>query len=103
MARLTKADVLHVAKLAKLDLSKSEVEKYLKQLSKIVDYISELTEVDTSNVEPTSQTTHLENVLREDLVKPEDCLSQEEAISGTEKTYNAYFVVPGILKEKKDK
>jgi len=103
MAKITKNDVLHVAKLAKLELYEAEVEKYLKQLSKVVDYIGELSDVDTSNVEPTSQTTGLENVLREDLVKPEDCLSQEEALSGTDKIHNGYFVVEGVLPEKSDK
>lgn len=103
MAKLTRDDVLHVSKLAKLNLSEEEIKKYLKQLSKIVDYIGQLEEVNTSDVEPTSQTTGLTNVYRTDEIKEEDCLSQEEALSGTKKTHNGYFVVPGILEEKTDK
>jgi len=83
MGSLSKDEVLHVAKLAKLDLTSEEVTKFQKQLSKIVDYISQLSEVDTSNLEPTSQTTGLENVFRSDELKQEG-LTQEEALSGTE-------------------
>jgi aspartyl-tRNA(Asn)/glutamyl-tRNA(Gln) amidotransferase subunit C len=103
MTKLSKADVLHVAKLAKLDLTETEVDKYSKQLSSIVDYISELSEVDTENTEPTSQTTGLENVYREDLVKSDNTLTQDQATSGSDKTHNGYFKVPAILSERTDK
>jgi aspartyl-tRNA(Asn)/glutamyl-tRNA(Gln) amidotransferase subunit C len=103
MAKLTKSDILHVAKLAKLDISESEVEKFLKQLSSIVDYIGALSEVDTDGVEPTSQTTGLTDVTRSDEVKSDQILTQEEAISGTDKFYNGYFKVDAILKERSDK
>ena len=68
MSKLTTKDVLHVAKLAKIEITGKEVEKYAEQLSKVVDYFSKLSEVDTNNIEPTSQTTGLENVTRTDLV-----------------------------------
>lgn len=103
MSKLSKADVLHVAKLAKLDLSDSEVEKFQGQLSKVIDQIGELSEVDTKNVEPTSQTTGLENVYRIDEVKTENCLSQDEVLSGTDKIHNGYFKVGAILSERSDK
>ncbi len=96
MARLTKKDVLHVANLAKLTLTPKEITKFQEQLSKIVDYISQLSEVDTLNLESTSQTTGLENVFRSDEVKPES-FSQDEALAGTDKTHNGYFVVDAIL------
>lgn len=103
MGKLTKHDVLHVAKLAKLEISDKDVDKYLKQLSSIVDHISELSEVGTSNVEATSQTTGLENVFRGDDIKSEQILTQDEALSGTEKVYNGYFKVKAILSERTDK
>ncbi len=87
---------MHVAKLAKLTLTPNEITKFQEQLSKIVNYISQLSEVDTSNLEPTSQTAGLENVLRTDEVKSNG-LSQEESLSGTDKTYNGYFVVDAVL------
>ncbi len=96
MRSLSRDDILHVAKLAKLTLTPKEITKFQEQLSKIVNYISQLSEVDTSNYEPTSQTTGLENVSRSDEVKP-DTFSQEDALSGTEKTHNGYFVVDAVL------
>ncbi len=103
MANLAKSDIEHVGKLAKLPLTSKEIEKFKSQLSEVVNYISQLNEVDTGNTEPTSQTTGLTNVKRTDEVKTEGCLSQEEALSGTDKVHNGYFVVPGILEEKTDK
>ena len=93
MAQLKKEEVLHVAKLAKLDLSEAEIEKFTPQHSKIIDYIGELSEVDTNGVEPTSQTTGLENVFRDDEVH-ESSLDQTSALSGTDNTYNGFFKVP---------
>ena len=103
MAALTKSDILHIAKLAKLEITDAETEKYIKQLSIVIDYFSELNEVDTEITEPTSQTTGLENVFRQDEVKEENCLSQDEAVSGTDKLYNGYFKVKAILTERTDK
>lgn len=103
MTKLTKAGVLHVAKLAKLNLTEKEVERYSMQLSSVVDFISELSEVDTKDTEPTSQTTGLENIFREDMVKPENTLTQDQAISGTDETHNGYFKVGAILSERTDK
>ena len=93
---LTKKDVEHVAKLSQLKLTSAETTKFQKQLSKVIDYVDELSEVDTSGVEPTSQTTGLTNVLREDKLDPKQGLTVEEALSGTEKSHNNYFVVPYV-------
>lgn len=103
MPKLKKSDIEHVSRLAKLTLSQDELQKYTTELSKVVDYISQLNEVDTETVAPTSQTTGLENVKRDDEVKTENCLTQEQALSGTDKIHNGYFVVPGILEERTDK
>lgn len=103
MAKLTKDEVLHVAKLAQLKLSDSEVKKFLPQLSSVVDFIGQLNEVDTKGVEPTAQVTGLTNVFREDLVDPSNILSNEAALGGTDKTHNGYFKVGAILSERSDK
>jgi aspartyl-tRNA(Asn)/glutamyl-tRNA(Gln) amidotransferase subunit C len=103
MTKLTKADVLHVAKLAKLSLTDAEIIKYTSQLSTVVDYFSELSNVDTTNIEPTSQTTGLTNVYREDIVTSNQSLTQNEALSGTDKIYNGFFKVPAILEGRTDK
>ncbi len=103
MAKLSLSDVKHVADLAKLDLTEAELKKFLRQLSSIVDYISELSEVDTKNVEPTSQTTGLEDVYREDVINPATTLSQDEALGGTDSYHNGYFKVKAILSGRTDK
>lgn len=103
MSNLTKKDVEHVARLAKLSISNKELEKYLKQLDEVINYIGELNEVDTESTEPTSQTTGLENVTRADELSPQQSLSNQEALAGTEKIHNGYFKVEAILTERTDK
>lgn len=88
-------NVSHVAKLANLSLTAEETKKFEKQLSDVLQYIDKLNEVDTTNVEPTSQVTGLENVLREDIASPS--LSQKEALSNTKAQENGFFQVSGIL------
>jgi len=100
MTKLTKKEVLHVAKLSNLQLTDKEISKFLPQLSKIVEFIGNLNEVDTKNIEPTTQTTGLTNVTREDKVVSENMLTQEEALSGTSNTYNGLFKVPAVLSER---
>lgn len=90
-----KFDITHVAKLANLPLSDEEKKKFEKQLEETIEYIKSLNEVSTTGVEPTSQVTGLENVTREDTVKPS--LSQEEALSNAKSTHNGFFKVKGIL------
>lgn len=67
--QLTKKQVEHIAKLARLDLSEAEIAKFQTQLSGILDYVEQLNEVNTDNVEPTAQVTGLTNVKREDKVE----------------------------------
>ena len=92
-----KIDVGHVAKLANLPLNPQEEKKFEKQLSEILSYIERLKEVDTRNVEPTSQVTGLENVTREDETSPS--LTQEEALSNSKSNHNGLFKVKAILGE----
>ncbi|OGM13600.1 hypothetical protein A3A76_03215 [Candidatus Woesebacteria bacterium RIFCSPLOWO2_01_FULL_39_23] len=98
MTILSGSDVKHIATLASLKLKKGEPEKFWTQLTKVIDYFEELKEVETNITEPTSQTTGLQNVTRDDNVQ--SCLSQQDALSSSDKTYNNYFVVPIVLEEK---
>lgn len=101
MATVTKKDVKHIADLSNLVLTDEETQKFTPQLDKIIEFVSTLNEVDTSNIEPTSQTTGLTNVLREDTVKSDNSLSQDEALSNTE-GHNGFFKVRAILKNRTD-
>ena len=66
---LTKEEVLHIAKLARLELKAEEVEKFRTQLSEILEYVGQLSKVDTTGIEPIAQITGLQNVTREDRVE----------------------------------
>ncbi len=72
MTSLSRDDVRHIAKLCRLSLSDAEVTKYSKELTSILAFVEKLTEVDTTNVEPTPQATGLSNVFREDRLTQED-------------------------------
>lgn len=93
--KLTQAKVKHIAKLADLRLSPSEIKAFSKQLSEVLSYVDKLQELYTTKVEPTSQVTGLKNVFREDVV--EQSLTQEEALSNAKKAYKGYFVTKGIF------
>jgi aspartyl-tRNA(Asn)/glutamyl-tRNA(Gln) amidotransferase subunit C len=90
-------EVLHLAKLSKLNVSDAEISHFALQLTPIVDYFHELDEVDTTHILETSQTTGLADVLRTDEVNTTSVLTQESALSQAPKSHNGYFVVPAIL------
>lgn len=69
---ITPAQILHIAKLARLRLSEGEVEKYAKDLGSILAYVDILKNVDTTGVEPTAQITDGTNILRSDVLCPSD-------------------------------
>ena len=87
--KVSKKQVEHIAQLANLKLSKSEIVKFQEHLSEILNYVNLLNEANVSKVEPTSQVTGLKNVFREDVVEPS--LTQEEALSNAPDSYKGYF------------
>lgn len=93
--KITKKDVEHVAKLARLRLTEEEKEKFGKQLSDILEYVEKLNELDTARVEPISHVVPLKNVMREDDVKPS--LPVEEALANAPAREGKYFKVPKII------
>lgn len=68
MTKLSRDDVLKLAKLARLELSDEEVGAFRKELSDILRYVEQLQEADVEGLEPTTQVTGLKNVMREDQV-----------------------------------
>lgn len=72
MSTLTQDQVRHIAKLARLELSDAEVQKFATQLTSILGYVDMLGEVDTKNVAVASQPTGLMNSFREDVVRPSE-------------------------------
>lgn len=73
---LSKDEVKHIAKLARLKLSDEEISQYAAQLSGVLEYVEILNELDVSGVEPTYQVTGLANVMREDEVRSCDSPQQ---------------------------
>ncbi|MCX6745626.1 MAG: Asp-tRNA(Asn)/Glu-tRNA(Gln) amidotransferase subunit GatC [Candidatus Parcubacteria bacterium] len=82
--KLNKLEVEKIAKLSRLDLTTKEKELYASQLSKVLDYVEKLNEVDTENVEITAQVTGLENVYRND--KIEQCDFQKDLVKQAAET-----------------
>ena len=91
MSKIDRHTVEHVAKLSRLALNEDELQLFEAQLSRILDYIDKLKELDTGNVEPLSHPLGLKNVFREDKVKPS--APREQALSNApDKTEEAYKV-----------
>ena len=95
MASLTRADVEHVAYLARLGLTEEELARLEGQLNHILDQYAKLAELDTDAIPPTAQTIELENILREDVVTPS--LPHEAALANAPERDGDFFVVPAIL------
>ncbi|MFA7286158.1 MAG: Asp-tRNA(Asn)/Glu-tRNA(Gln) amidotransferase subunit GatC [Patescibacteria group bacterium] len=74
---LTKEDVIHIATLARLDLSEAEIDSIQGELSKIIAYIDELQEVVVTGVEETAQVTGLTNRLAADVASPSDTATRQ--------------------------
>lgn len=90
-----KMDIEKVARLARLELSEEEREAFGRQLGKILEYMEQLNQVDTSGVEPTSHTTPVFNVFREDEIRPSS--SQEEVLGIAPEEEEGHFRVPRII------
>ena len=91
---ITIKDVEHVAKLARLELTDAEKELYTKQLGDVLQYVNQMNEVDTSNIEPMSQVVDFVNVMREDKVVYEQ--TKEELMKNAPEQENGFFKVPKI-------
>jgi aspartyl-tRNA(Asn)/glutamyl-tRNA(Gln) amidotransferase subunit C len=89
---IDREQVLHVARLARLRLSDEEVEAMTGELSKVLDHIEKISELDLEGVEPTSHVVELENVLREDVPRPS--LPREKALEQAPDSDGSGFRVP---------
>ncbi len=95
--RITRAEVEHVARLARLELSEAEQATLTAQLDAILGYIAKLNELDTASVEPTSHVIPMVNVFREDEVRPS--LPRDEAMANAPDRVEEFFRVPRIIEE----
>jgi aspartyl-tRNA(Asn)/glutamyl-tRNA(Gln) amidotransferase subunit C len=89
---IDREQVLHVAKLSRLRLNDTELERMAAELPKILEHIERMSELDLEGVEPTSHVVALQNVLRPD--EPRPSLPRERALEGAPEVAGGGFSVP---------
>jgi len=97
MTGITRGEVAHLARLARLDLTDVELDHYASQLDVILQSVARVGEVATADVPATSHPIPLENVFREDHIRP--CLDREEVLAAAPAHEDDRFRVPRILDE----
>lgn len=93
--KITKKEVIHVAKLARLDLDEALIEKFAGQIGTILEYVDTLNRVDTEGVMPTSHAISLTNAFREDEEK--DNLDRDAVLANAPQKEEGNFVVPKVI------
>jgi aspartyl-tRNA(Asn)/glutamyl-tRNA(Gln) amidotransferase subunit C len=92
---ITRAEVAHVARLARLGLSEDEMDRLASELDHILDAMQALRQLDTSAIPPTAQVIPLKNVMREDVPRPS--WPVEEILQNAPATRDGQFLVPPVL------
>lgn len=90
-------EVKKVANLARLQLTLEEEQEFTTQLNSILDYVEQLSELDTDKVTPTSRAINLNNIMRSDELEP--FANREEILACAPETDGEFFKVPKILSE----
>ena len=94
---LTREEVLHVARLARVGVTDADVEKFQQQLSTIIETFDVLRQIDTTDVPPTTHTLPLENVMGDD--EPTDSLLPVEVLLNAPQQQEGYLRVRAVLEE----
>jgi aspartyl-tRNA(Asn)/glutamyl-tRNA(Gln) amidotransferase subunit C len=97
MASISRADVEHVAHLARLHLTDEEIDRMQTQLSNILEAIEALRDVDTSHVGPTASVIQLENVMRDDVAS--DPMPRDVTLANAPLRDDPFLRVPTVLEE----
>jgi aspartyl-tRNA(Asn)/glutamyl-tRNA(Gln) amidotransferase subunit C len=95
--RITRDEVAHVAKLARLSLTGDELDTFTGQLAKVLGHAADVEALDVADVPPTAHPFPLRNVLRDDIVGP--TLDRDEVLAAAPATASGLFEVPQILGE----
>jgi aspartyl-tRNA(Asn)/glutamyl-tRNA(Gln) amidotransferase subunit C len=93
--KITLDDVRHVAKLARLSIDESMLQKFTGQLEHILEYVDKLRSLDVQGVEPMAHALPLHNVLREDVVEPS--LPIDKVLQNAPETDGRFFKVPKVI------
>lgn len=94
---MDKQTVMKVARLARIETSEEEAEKLVPQLSNIIGWIEQLSEVDTDNVAPLANVGDIELPLREDKISDGDCV--EKVLANAPEETQGFFVVPKVVEQ----
>ena len=97
MAAISRDDVAHLAKLARIEMTPAELDHMASELEQILGAVKRVQEVATSDIAPTAHPLSMSNVFRNDVVKPS--LTNDEALSGAPAQAEDRFKVPQILGE----
>jgi len=97
VSQISRDDVAHLARLARLTLTDGELGSFAGQLDAILEHVSAIQAVDVTGVEATDNPLKEVNVTRPDVVQP--CLTQEQALSAAPNAVDGRFAVPRILGE----
>ena len=95
--KISKDDIIKVSELARLEFKEEELEKFTEQSGNILEYIEQLNELNTDNVEPTSHVLDMSTPLREDKVV--EWLSTEEVLKNAPESEDDFFVVPQVIED----
>ena len=95
--RITRDEVAHVAKLARLDVTDEELEMFTGQLAAVLEHARDVEALDTQGVPPTAHPLPIQNVFREDVVQPS--LERDEVLAAAPSVEDRRFRVPRILGE----
>jgi aspartyl-tRNA(Asn)/glutamyl-tRNA(Gln) amidotransferase subunit C len=97
VSQISRDDVAHLARLARLTLTDGELDSFAGQLDAILAHVSQIQAVDVTGVEATDNPLKVLNVTRPDVVEP--CLTQEQALAAAPNAVDGRFAVPRILGE----
>ncbi len=95
MATITTDDVKHIANLARLEFNEEEIQQFTYHLTRILDYIGKLNELDTTDVPPTSHVLPIRNVVKADVAKPS--YDRELVLATAPAAEAGYFEVPKVI------
>ena len=96
MSKISKEKVQEIAALARLELTEADIKKYQAELSSILDYVDQISKIDTKNAEPTAQVTELTDVVRDDIKNP-SALNRDDIFANTPDKKDGYIKVKAVM------
>jgi len=93
--KISRADILHVGNLARLEMDEESIEKFTKQAEEILEYVNKLNDIDTEGVVPTSHAIFLKNAFREDAGR--ESFDHENLLKNAPEKEGGNFIVPKVI------